>query len=112
MGKRLSAVFCAKKENNLVDALRQSGYAPQLAENAMEAIELAEQGTAVFLLADHYPSRGTQLTQEMLDAARAKQLKLYVVWWAHETPRWRTGGSRGEVGVSSESLTLPRGVRA
>ncbi len=78
MGKKLSAVFCARRENDLIDALHQSGYLPELTTNPSEAIARAETGMAVLILADEYPRRGTILTQEMIDAARAKQLKLYV----------------------------------
>lgn len=76
--KTLRAVFCADRQNDLIRALRESGYEPKLAENAGEAVSLAGEGEAVFLLADGYPVRGTVLTPELLDAARAKALRLYI----------------------------------
>lgn len=105
MGKKLSAVFCAKNENNLIDALRQSGYAPQLAPNALEAIRSAQDGTAVLILADDYPRRGTLFTQEMLDAARAKKLRLYI-----EYPETVLGETTGEAQtIRYERLVAPDG---
>ncbi len=78
MSKKLRAVFCAEERNDLISALRQSGYEPDLAGSAGEAIDAAPAGGAVFLLADGYPGRGTVLTEQALARARAKSLKLYV----------------------------------
>lgn len=105
MGKKLSAVLCAGRENDLVSALYQSGYEPELASDAFEAIERAQPGTAVLVLADEYPCHGTQLTQEMLSAARAKQLKLYV-----EYPESVLGVPTGEEKtIRYERLVAPDG---
>ena len=76
--KTLRAVFCADRQNDLIRALRESGYEARVVQVAGEAVSLAGEGEAVFLLADGYPVRGTVLTPELLDAARAKVLRLYI----------------------------------
>lgn len=105
MSKTLPAIFCAQNENDLIVALRQSGYEPVLASSGMDAIERAENGTAVLVLADEYPRRGTALTQEMLDAARQKQLRLYI-----EYPASVLGTATGEAqDIHYERLIAPNG---
>jgi len=78
MNGAFSAVFCAKRQNNLVDALIKSGYRPELADSPDEAVTRAQNGSAVLILADEYPGRGTCLTRELLEKARGKRLRLYM----------------------------------
>lgn len=78
MEKQLNAVFCCKESNDLISALRQSGYAPSIFSDTRQAISQAAAGTAVFLLADCYPTAGTVLNTDLLEAARTKALRLYV----------------------------------
>ncbi len=78
MKQELCAVFCTKSSGDLIQALRESGHAARTAETMESAIRAAEEGGAVFCLADDYPRRGTVLTKELLEAARAKKVKLYI----------------------------------
>ena len=71
-------VFCAKEENDLISAIRQSGREPTLAKCFGDAVRAAAQGGSVFLLADDYPAKGPELTEDMLAMARAKGVKLYI----------------------------------
>lgn len=105
MKKTLPAVFCTHRENDLIEALYQSGYMPELADNAADAIQRAENGTAVLILADDYPRRGTVLSKEILDAARSKQLRLYI-----EFPESVLGVPTGEAQtIQYERLIAPDG---
>ncbi|MBQ2957980.1 MAG: hypothetical protein IJE08_16165 [Clostridia bacterium] len=105
MKKELAAVFCARTDNDLVRALRESGYEPILAENIDQALEMAQEGTAVFALADGYPRTALCLSEEMLLAARKKKLKLYV-----EYPCEVLGRKTGEAEtILFERLVAPDG---
>ncbi len=105
MAEKLAAVFCAGENSDLIDALRQSGFEARLAGNAEEAVCLAQEGEAVFLLAEEYPRRGTALTEELLDAARVKKLRLYV-----EYPETVLGEPAGEEKtIMFERLIAPDG---
>lgn len=106
MVQELPAVFCAGEENDLIDALRQSGYAPRRCAQALEAIEQAGVGEAVLVLADAYPRAGTCLTAQMLGRARAKRVRLYV-----EYPEHVLGVPTGEAQtVVHERLIAPDGL--
>lgn len=78
MTKLCNAVFCCRENNNLVTALRYSGYSPCVFPDFQQALSQSEPGTTVFLLADDYPASGTVLTGELLDAARNKALRIYL----------------------------------
>lgn len=105
MKQKLPALFCARRENDLIEALHQSGYAPELAEDTFAAIARAENGTAVLILADDYPRRGTVLTPEMLELARQKHLRLYI-----EYPESVLGTATGEAQtILYERLIAPDG---
>lgn len=47
--KTLRAVFCADRQNDLIRALRESGYEARVVQDAGEAVSLAGEGEAVFL---------------------------------------------------------------
>ena len=105
MSDMTKAVFCSNGEDDLISALRQSGYEPCLARNAGEALETVSEGGAVFLLADEYPSRGTELTADMLACARAKNVKLYI-----EYPEYILGRETGEAKtIVYERVVAPDG---
>lgn len=76
--KKNFAIFCADEKNNLIMALHQSGYHPTVVKDVEQAMELIEEGGSIFVLADEYPAKGTNLSQTLLDRARQKRLKLYV----------------------------------
>ena len=101
----LSAVFCASENNDLVSALRQSDYQPVLADSPEKALERVPEGGTVFLLADEYPCKGTELTCDVLECARSKNVKLYV-----EYPESVLGKITGEPqSIVYERLVAPNG---
>lgn len=101
----LSAVFCTSDNNDLVSALRQSGYQPVLADSPEKALERVPEGGTVFLLADEYPCKGTELTCDVLECARSKNVKLYV-----EYPESVLGKITGEPqSIVYERLVAPNG---
>lgn len=105
MSMNLSAVFCANERNDLISALCQSGYAPVLAGSPEEALDKAPEGGAVFLLADEYPCKGTELTADMLARVRGKGVKLFI-----EYPQRVLGKETGEPQtIVYERLVAPDG---
>ena len=69
------------------------------------AVQRAQPGGAVFLLANEYPRRGIVLDRELLDSARQKRLKLYV-----EYPERVLGVETGEAQtIVFERLVAPDG---
>ncbi len=105
MRMKLSAVFCASGNNDLVLTLRRSGYEPVLADDPQEALESVPEDGAVFLLADEYPCKGPELSTAMLKRAREKNVKLYV-----EYPQSVLGKTTGEPQtILYERLVAPDG---
>ena len=99
------AIFCAREDNDLISALRQSGYSPNLAEDLTDALRRAEKGGAILALADGYPSRGVRLTEGELAKARASGVRLYV-----EYPESLPGEVTGEPRtILYERLIAPDG---
>lgn len=105
MKQELCAVFCTKNSGDLIQALRESGYAARTAESMEAAVAMAGEGGAVFCLADDYPRRGTVLTEELLATARAKNVKLYI-----EYPEAVLGEKTGEMkDILFERVIAPDG---
>lgn len=105
MNNRIPAVFCASEKNDLIAALRQSSYEPVLADSIESALSAVQDGGAVFILADNYPCKGTELTADVLERAREKNLKLYI-----EFPRNIPGRETGEPKtIVYERLVAPDG---
>src|SRR5688572_3257977 len=68
--------ICGSGENDLVHALPAEEV--RRCNSAAEAIERAEEGSAVMVLAGSYPQKRTELPKDFLRRARAKRLRLYV----------------------------------
>lgn len=71
-------VFNCKSDNDLYAALVRSRVECPLFATPTEAIERAEPGSAVLVLADGYPDRQTQIDPGVFERATKKNLTLYV----------------------------------
>lgn len=91
MNSLKSAVFCSDSDNDLISALRQSSYEPVVADDITAALEMVPDGGVVFMLANSYPSIGTELTYEVLNCARERNVKLFI-----EYPQAILGNGTGE----------------
>ena len=68
-------VFCCSASNDLYEALNRPEFRY---DTPARAIERAPEGSAVFVLADDYPSRRTPVDESFFAAAARKNLRLYV----------------------------------
>lgn len=73
----MNAVFCAHRNNDLIKALKSSGYDTTIYSSPSEAVKNAKIGQAVLLLSDHYPVADLSITQKLLEKIIDKKLKLY-----------------------------------
>jgi len=76
--KKLNLVFVCSPDNDLFRVLTNSGCACARFDSASEAIDRAEQSSAVLVLADGYPGTLTRTDAALYDAAQRKNLRLYV----------------------------------
>src|SRR5262249_8940577 len=67
-------VVCSNADNDLFRLLPEA----QRVATPGEAIERADDGSGVLILADNYPRERTKLPADLFDRARAKHLRLYV----------------------------------
>ncbi len=75
-GGRVGLTFCCSAGNDLYQAL--SGSRLQRFDTPAAAIEKAEPGTGVLLLADGYPERAVSLDAAGFALAQKKQLRLFI----------------------------------
>jgi hypothetical protein len=80
-------LFVCLSDNDLFQA---SGAMAQRFDRADAAIQAAQKGAGVLLLADQYPQETTLFDATMLEQARRKKLRLYV-----EYPSWLPGSPVG-----------------
>src|SRR5690242_1843896 len=71
---RAKLVFSCNQDNDLFRLLPGS----ERVDTPAEAIERADEGTGVLILADGYPQQRTAIPADLFDRARAKHLRLYV----------------------------------
>ena len=74
-----SLIFCCASNNDLFLALEQptGGHYPRYS-NPAQALNSAQPGSAVLILADHYPGQTTRLDPADFDVAIMKHLRLYL----------------------------------
>jgi len=70
--------LCCGAGNDLYRVLSGSGYACVRVDSSRAAVERAEAGGAVLILADGYPAVPTPMAADLLEAAGRKQLRLYI----------------------------------
>ena len=75
-----SSVFylSCERDNDLYTVLKASGVECSRQDTAFQAIDIAPTGSPVLILADGYPEKFTQISEEALSKAKAKKLRLYV----------------------------------
>ena len=72
-------VFACEPNNDLYRAVvAGSGDRPVRADQPAEAVDRAPEGAALLLLADRYPAKRTTVNPDVLRAARAKRLRLFI----------------------------------
>ncbi len=88
----MSLVFCSISENDLYQLLKASGKDFPRYDTPGEAIEKAKTGDGVLILADDYPAKRVELSEELYQLAEKKRLRLLV-----EFPSYVPGQETGEV---------------
>lgn len=70
--------FCCSETNDLYSALNKGGTKYPRFEQAADAIEQAQPGSGLLILADGYPNETVHVGPDELAMAQAKQLRLYI----------------------------------
>ena len=70
--------ICCSEENDLFRTLQQLGISIRRFDSVSEALRQIPAEAGLLIFADQYPSVGSQLEDEQLQAALRKQLKLYI----------------------------------
>jgi hypothetical protein len=94
--KTLRLSFACSANNDLYRVVTGSGYKCPRFDAASEAIEKAERGSAVLILADGYPETRTNVDAAVFDAAANKGVRLFVEYPA-AIPKIEIGKARGTV---------------
>ncbi|MCP4645467.1 MAG: hypothetical protein GY851_33800 [bacterium] len=76
-------VFSCEERNDLYRLLCEAGLNPPRFSSATDAIEQAEEGAGVLILADGYPRETTSMDQALFDKAATKGLRLYIEFPAY-----------------------------
>jgi hypothetical protein len=120
---RAAMIFSCSKSNDLFGIVSRSDPATQRFEAPADAIEHAQSGSAVLLLAEGYPDHPTDIPSAAFERARAKQLRLYVEFpaglppphdlataapWVRADPPRKTEWQRAVVGSGMFGPALPR----
>ena len=87
-------VFACQPDNDLYTLLQTAGTLCQRYATPLEAVQNAPAGAAVAILADGYPSAGTEVPAAVWETAATKNLRLYV-----EYPTALPGGSGDPVAM-------------
>jgi hypothetical protein len=76
--KKGALTFCCAPDNDLFAALVKAGGRYARFDQAADAFEDAQPGSAVLVLADHYPDQTTRVEPDELALAQEKQLRVYI----------------------------------
>jgi hypothetical protein len=88
--RHLDLVFACREDNDLYQVITtSSGKYPRF-DTAVEAIEKAQAGGGVLILADEYPDKATTIDNELFETAAKKKLRLYVEYPA-SLPKMQVG---------------------
>ena len=71
-------IFCTKKNNDLIKALKYSGYNPVICRNISEAFNKAKDESAILFFSDSYPSASFKLTPSIIKEIKRRKLKTYI----------------------------------
>jgi len=70
--------FSCSADNDLYRAMTSGGANYKRFDSAAEAVQQAARGSGVLILASGYPAKQTEISSAVYDAAREKQLRLFV----------------------------------
>lgn len=87
-----TVVFCGTAENDLYSVLVSSGFTVKLVKDAAAAVEAAETGGAILMMAEAYPARQVQVNAATLKQIQEKKIRLYIEYPA-EFPGLEIGAS-------------------
>ena len=76
--KHTEVYFCGKETNDLYGVLKEEGYRIRRFDAPARLVGEAPRGAAVFIVADDYPAGKNPVEREWLEAARNKNLRLYL----------------------------------
>ncbi len=71
-------IFCGSAHNDLYVLLEKEGFPIKRFDAAADGIKAAAKGQAIFIVADGYPAVKTPVSASLLQAARQKNLKIYI----------------------------------
>lgn len=77
-GTKRSLIFCGNATNDLYKVLKVEGFIIKRVDSPSNAIISAPERSAVFIIADGYPERRTEISPKLLELARQKKLRLYI----------------------------------
>jgi hypothetical protein len=80
--KPAPVVFCGTVKNDLYRLLKKERFKIHHYGSPLAAISGANTGSAVFMVAEHYPEKTTEISPELLGLAKKKHLKLYIEYSA------------------------------
>lgn len=71
-------IFSGSEDNDLYPVLVKEGFEISMADSAAQAITDAAEGMAVFIMSEKYPEVTGTISDDLLETARKKKLKLYI----------------------------------
>ena len=100
-GKNDKLIFVCNENNDLFKAVTNSGYEYPRFTSAANALEVAEAGAGILVLADNYPEQKVVVPNDFFDKAKEKNLNIYI-----EFPDSLPGLKTGEI----KKIDKERGV--
>ncbi|HEU5146674.1 MAG TPA: hypothetical protein VFT90_08170, partial [Chryseosolibacter sp.] len=76
--QKTPVIFCGSAQNDLYPVLQEEGFEIRQRDTPEQAIAQADEGMAVFIMADQYPRATQHIDEALLATAREKKLKLYI----------------------------------
>jgi len=73
-----NVIFCTRRSNDLIKALRYSGYNPVVFQSVNDALKNAREASSILFLADKYPVSSFELTLSVIDEIKSRKIKAYV----------------------------------
>ena len=73
-----NVIFCTRRSNDLIKALRYSGYNPVVFQSVNDALKNAREASSILFLADKYPVSSFELTPSVIDEIKSRKIKAYV----------------------------------
>lgn len=105
--------FAASESNDLFHAMKKGGLRCRRFDTSLEAVNKADTGAPVLVLAESYPAETTAISAEVYQIAERKNLRLYVEYPSQVPgvelgPKRKIGWERGVVASDAFGATLPK----